>query len=98
MLLIRKTIACCAATHCNPSHSIIASRYCAVAAQTRSQPEAEKTQDQQEVTMPTLMLSLARQFKQWLDQGNGETLLESFLITAFLTLALISGMAILMLE
>jgi hypothetical protein len=48
--------------------------------------------------MPTLMLSFARQFKQWLDQGNGETLLESFLITAFLTLALISGMAILMLE
>lgn len=98
LLIITKSTACCAAAHCNPLHSIIASRYCAVAAQTRPHPEAEKTQDQQEVTMPTLMLSLARQFKQWLDQGNGETLLESFLITAFLTLALISGMAILMLE
>lgn len=48
--------------------------------------------------MSTILLSITRYVKQWLGQGNGEALLESFLITAFLTLALISGMAILMLE
>lgn len=48
--------------------------------------------------MSTILLSITRYVKQWLRQGNGEALLESFLITAFLTLALISGMAILILE
>lgn len=48
--------------------------------------------------MSTIILSITRAIKEWLGQGNEEALLESFLITAFLTLALISGMAILSLE
>lgn len=48
--------------------------------------------------MSTILSSIMRAIKEWLGQGNEEALLESFLITAFLTLALVSGMAILSLE
>jgi hypothetical protein len=48
--------------------------------------------------MSPIIFSIARAIKTWLGQGNEEALLETFLITVFLTLALISGMAILSLE